>query len=152
MDFKHILVTTDFSDDSVSAFSIAAKEAKAKNCKVSLLAVVNDWDVPPVFMQDIANPEAITRYRHDLADKAKEKLGAYVQEHFKDVDVETHVELASQPVDQVITDFAKKNSCDLIIISSHGRGAIGNLLLGSVVQKVIRYSPCPVMVIPRKEE
>lgn len=152
MDFKHILVTTDFSDDSLTAFTIAAKEAKAKKCKVSLLAVVNDWDVPPVFMQDIANPEAITKYRHDLADKAKEKLSSYVSEYFRDVEVDTHAKLAAQPVDQVIIDFANEHQCDLIVISSHGRGSLGNLLLGSVVQKVIRHSPCPVMVIPKKEK
>lgn len=151
MHFKNILVTTDFSDDSLRAFEIAGHEAKMQGSKIALLAVINDWDVPPVFMQDIANPEAITQYRKDLLQKSKEKLASYKDEYFHGQDVEVHALLSTEPAGSVITNFAKENDSNLIVIASHGRGAVGNLLLGSVVQKVIRHASCPVMVIPKKD-
>ena len=46
-----------------------------------------------------------------------------------------------------IVRYAKENSTDLIVIGTHGRGAIAHMLLGSVVEKVVRKAPCPVLVV-----
>jgi nucleotide-binding universal stress UspA family protein len=151
MHYSHILVTTDFSEDSIRAFDFAAYEGKMEDCKISLLAVINDWDVPPVFLQDIANPEAITQYRKELLEKGKTKLEEYASSLFHNQKVETHATLATDPAGKVIVDYAEKNNCDLIVMASHGRGALGNLLLGSVVQRVVKQSSCPVLVIPKKK-
>ena len=48
---------------------------------------------------------------------------------------------------EMIEQFAKDLSCDLIIISARGHGVIKNLLLGSVVSKVIQLSSTPVLLI-----
>ncbi len=150
MHYNHILVTTDFSDDSLRAFDFAAYEAKMEDCKISLLAVINDWDVPPVFMQDIANPEAITKYREELLEKGKAKLQEYAKSMFHGQKVEPHAILSADPASKVVANFAEENNCDLIVMASHGRGAVGNFFLGSVVQRVIKLSKCPVLVIPKK--
>ena len=49
-----------------------------------------------------------------------------------------------------IIEFAKTNTVDLIVISTHGRTEVKHLLLGSVAEQVVRQSPCPVTVIPIK--
>ncbi len=46
-----------------------------------------------------------------------------------------------------IVHVAKHWPADLIVIGTHGRGAVESLLLGSVTQGVLRHAPCPVMVI-----
>jgi nucleotide-binding universal stress UspA family protein len=48
--------------------------------------------------------------------------------------------------DQAIVDTAKAQKCDLIVMGSHGRGGIGQLLLGSVTQKVLTHCHIPVLV------
>jgi nucleotide-binding universal stress UspA family protein len=151
MNFDHILVTTDFSEDSLRAFDLAAYEAKMQKSKLTLLAVVADWDVPPAFMYDIANPESISKYREELREKAEEKLAEYSGSRFHEQKVNCVAVLSSDPVSKVICDYAKENSVNLIVMSSHGRGAVGSLLVGSTVQKVIRTSTCPVMVVPRAD-
>jgi nucleotide-binding universal stress UspA family protein len=50
-----------------------------------------------------------------------------------------------------IVRYAKDNAIDLIVIGTHGRGAIAHLLLGSVAERVVRKAPCPVLVV-RDEE
>jgi nucleotide-binding universal stress UspA family protein len=46
-----------------------------------------------------------------------------------------------------ITSFAKETGAGLIIMPSHGRTGLAHLLVGSVAERVIRYAPCPVLVL-----
>ena len=46
-----------------------------------------------------------------------------------------------------ILDTARNESCDLIVIGTHGRGGVARLLLGSVAEAVLRHAPCPVLAI-----
>ena len=55
------------------------------------------------------------------------------------------VDEAESPHDGIIK-AAKKNKCDLIVIASHGRGGLADLVLGSVTHKVLTYSKIPVLV------
>ena len=42
--------------------------------------------------------------------------------------------------------IAKKKGCDLILMASHGHGAVGGLLLGNEAQKVLTHSHIPVLI------
>ena len=42
---------------------------------------------------------------------------------------------------------AKAGKADMIVIGSHGKGALKSLLVGSVTQKVIALGPVPVLVV-----
>ena len=46
-----------------------------------------------------------------------------------------------------IVSAAEAESVDLVVVGTHGRGAIGRLLLGSVSDHVVRHAPCPVLVV-----
>lgn len=50
------------------------------------------------------------------------------------------------PVAEAIVHVATGQGCDLICLGTHGRGAIGNALLGSVAAKVLQLSAIPVML------
>lgn len=52
----------------------------------------------------------------------------------------------ASPAAQAIVAAAKRQKCDLIVIGSHGRGGIGQLLLGSVANKVLATCHIPVLV------
>ena len=41
---------------------------------------------------------------------------------------------------------------DVIVVGSHGRGAIARILLGSVSEQVVRHAPCPVLVVRPEPE
>lgn len=50
--------------------------------------------------------------------------------------------------DEAIVDYARKNRIDLIIMSSHGRSGVSRWFMGSVAERVMRYSMVPVLLVP----
>jgi nucleotide-binding universal stress UspA family protein len=52
-----------------------------------------------------------------------------------------------------IIDYVKSESIDLIVMGTHGRSGIEHILIGSVAEKIVRKSPCPVLTIrPRNKQ
>jgi nucleotide-binding universal stress UspA family protein len=47
----------------------------------------------------------------------------------------------------MIVSAAEAEHADMIVVGSHGRGAVGRLFLGSVSEHVVRNAPCPVLVV-----
>jgi nucleotide-binding universal stress UspA family protein len=52
---------------------------------------------------------------------------------------------------ETILKEASKLEVDMIVVGSHGQGAIYQLLVGSVSEGVLRHSACPVLVVPTHE-
>ena len=50
-----------------------------------------------------------------------------------------------------ISYFADQNEIDLIMLTTHGHGYWPRVLLGSVTEKVVQISPCPVMTVRVKK-
>ena len=50
-----------------------------------------------------------------------------------------------------IINYAKREPIDLIVMGTHGRGAIAHLLIGSVAENVVRKAPCPVLTVRHPE-
>jgi universal stress protein A len=46
-----------------------------------------------------------------------------------------------------IVEAARSERADVIVVGSHGRGALGRALIGSVSDQVVRHAPCPVLVV-----
>ena len=151
MFFNKILITTDFSDQSHVAFDLAAYEAKMSGSEIHLITIVDDWNAPEEILKELPDPESISRYRNELRSSAEEKLKALKQEYFHDQHVTINAILSSKIAAHEICEYAEREKCNAIVIASHGKGAVGHFFLGSVVQKVIRWAKCPVIVVPKKE-
>jgi nucleotide-binding universal stress UspA family protein len=54
--------------------------------------------------------------------------------------------IAGNPV-HVITDTAKNDGYDLIVLGTHGRTGLSRALIGSVAERVVRHAPCPVLTV-----
>lgn len=46
-----------------------------------------------------------------------------------------------------VVQVAALESVDQIVLGTHGRGAVGNLFLGSVAQRVVHMAPVPVLLV-----
>jgi nucleotide-binding universal stress UspA family protein len=46
-----------------------------------------------------------------------------------------------------IIEYAVDHEIDLIVMGTHGRGALRHLLMGSVAERVVRSAPCPVLTV-----
>ena len=46
-----------------------------------------------------------------------------------------------------IVRYARDNDIDLLVLGTHGRGAIAHMLMGSTAEKIVRKAPCPVLTV-----
>ena len=81
----------------------------------------------------------------------KEVLHAFSEEVKSDAKDQTFVTdeilIKSGAPAEVIVQTAKEQTCDLIVMGTHGHSVIANVLVGSTLKWVIRQSPVPVLVI-----
>lgn len=147
----HILVTTDFSPASKSAFELARKQAELhgkESTKITLLSVLEDLAPSSIqfeFGLAVLDTQAILEEAHEQATKSIKELG---QREFPGFQIETEVIRAVRPVHDEIIAFADENAADFIVIATHGRTGVRRFVLGSVSERVIREAPCPVIVVP----
>lgn len=139
---KHIVVATDGSEIAQRVVAYGAALAKSLGAKLTIVTVTG---TPP----DLTHPQVavhMPQIMHEVAKAAEIHLGAakaIAASH--GVAAETlHVENA-YPQDGII-EAAKSRGADLIVMGSHGRSALGSLLLGSVAQKVLAHSTVPVLI------
>ena len=52
----------------------------------------------------------------------------------------------------VILDYAGEHDVDLIVMGTHGRRALGHMVLGSVAEEVVRFSKCPVLTVREQKK
>lgn len=149
MNFNNVLITTDFSDVSLAALTYAAK---MKDCQITLLSVVQSGDVPPGLLQQMPDPDAVKKHREDILKQAEIKLDSIAKEYFKDMNARTKILLGDEDPAVEICKYADNNNMDTIVISGQGRGSLGNLFIGSTVQKILRMTKLPVIVIPREQQ
>lgn len=144
---KNILVATDFGEASAVAMAYGRGMARSYDATLHVLHVVED-----VMMR--YTPEvsfAIPDLQRDLEKAARRDLDATISaDDRQTLKVITAVE-TSFNVPGGITEYARQHAIDLIIVGTHGRGAVKQLLLGSAAERVVRTAPCPVLTVRTKE-
>lgn len=143
--YRRILVPTDFSDNSRAALEQAVSLAQALGASIDLLHV---WEPPryiaPDLMLAVPGWSAVSLEQYSRTEAAK-ALEQYLQTLPPQVALKSHLEVGDAAAS--IVRFAKEQGSDLIVMSTHGRGALSRLMLGSVAQKVVSHAECPVMTI-----
>ncbi|MEO0536968.1 MAG: universal stress protein [Cyanobacteria bacterium P01_A01_bin.123] len=134
---EQVLVPIDFSEETFKALS-GTIEFVGEGSTVHALHVLPRLEpTDPGMVWETVNQEA----RIENVEKTyKERFD---RPEFSGV--QFHVEIGD-PSSEII-DFAKSNSINLIVIPSHGRTGLGRFFIGSVAERVVRFSHCPVLVL-----
>ncbi len=136
---RKILVPTDFSAHAEQAFRTACALAGPLGAEVVLFHVAQPPAVVTASGELLATPDSAPvnvweRFHHRQASDTK-------------VRVRHEVIVAERPSARHILDLLDKQGCDLIVMGTHGRSRLTDLLLGGVTQDVVRSARCPVMVV-----
>lgn len=151
MSANKIIITTDLSTESVSAFGAGKEYAKAFGSEIELLTILED-PVQAAMVYAMEYPVFPgVEIQKQLFERVQKELGDLAKEHFAGFKIKTTVIEASGAVHSEITAYAAKQDARLLVISTHGRGGLKGLLIGSVAERVARHAPCPVLIVPCKK-
>jgi universal stress protein A len=147
MPIRRILVPTDFSPGAAQALDYAVDLARSFGAELVLLFVVE-----PVYYASPADLYGASANLSMLLDEqrrvGREQLDRFLAETRKRRVRCRGVVETGAPY-ETITGAAEKVAADLIVMATHGRTGLSHLLLGSVTEKVVRSSACPVLTLRR---
>lgn len=144
---KNILVATDFSEPSAVALDYGRDLARSYDAALHVVHVIEESmalhgpEIGFAYADIQRNIEAAVRRDLDAALSADDH---------RTLNARTVITRAGN-VSHAITEYAKNNAIDLIIVGTHGRGAIQRFLIGSVAERVMRTAPCPVLTVRANE-
>ena len=137
---QNVLVATDFSEASAAAMDYGRALARTFGASLHLLHVIEN----PFLRPHAADPHTIknTALSHlfdRLTDDDRRQLHATAV-----------LETSDDPADAIMR-YAKARQIDLIVMGTHGRGTVAQILEGSVAERVVRLAPCPVLTVRHPE-
>ena len=144
---KKILCPVDFSESSAYALRYAMAFAVAYDADLELLHVMEMPFLPPY--STTAAPDlsmTIERIRQESEQALSELVERNKALHRR----VTGRMVVGTPFIEIM-NAAKEGGVDLIVVGSHGRTGLKQMLIGSVAEKVVRKSPCPVLAVKHPE-
>lgn len=145
--FYRIVVPTDFSTCAEQAWSLARRLARAVEAELVLVHVLVET---PLFSE---TPFTMGHARDVFAAArqwAEEMLDKWVAEAHAE-GLKARATLRTGSAHQEIVTLVVDERADLVVVGTHGRGGLNRALLGSVADRVIRLSPCPVLAVREPE-
>ena len=142
-----LLVAVDLSESTEKVVKKAEEIAKALSAGVWILHVAEPepdfvgFEVGPQTVRDFVAKKFHSEHRQiqEIADRLR-KAG-----------LDTTALLVQGATAETILNEASILNMDMIVVGSHGRGAMYQLLVGSVSERVLHKSECPILVIPTHE-
>ena len=160
-EYNVILVATDFTHHSVLAFKHAAMLARKNDAQIHLMHVVPIIDSSMRgFLSTVLGEEKVAELTHLNQQKAHHEIKAELDE-FARTELADHPEdLARFADSHIITDdpvegilkLAADLKADVLVMGTHDRGVVEHFFIGSVTEKVIHRSLCPVFVVPLSKD
>ena len=145
--FKHILIATDGSELADKAVDQGVTLAKALGAKVTAVTVTESWHAlsrAALAHAQVRSP--VADYGQGMAAAANPILRS-VGEQARKLDIPcATIHVKDRHPAEGIIETAQAQSCDLIVIASHGHRGLATPLIGSQANRVATLSPVPVLV------
>jgi nucleotide-binding universal stress UspA family protein len=146
--FKTIVVPLDGSPLAEQALPLAMSLANTYEGEIHLVQVVTNYLVPPYGLdyqvgetfRDVALREA-----HEYLERVQRQLESETQRPI-------HTKVIEGLVADNILDFANFQNADVIVMATHGRSGVGRWVFGSIAERVLRASDCPVLLVRVSDE
>jgi len=149
MKLTRILVATDFGEAADVALRYGRELARNFGATLDVLHVADN-----VFAHAVGAEGFVAAYpaiQADIEEAARARLNQLVCDEDRAVlGAKTVIRVSPTPA-MAIVDYAREANVDLIVIGTHGRGAMAHLLMGSVAERVVRTAPCPVLTVRHPE-
>ena len=146
---KKVLVASDFSEPSDAALAYGRELARSFGAQLVVLHVVEN------LLTHVVGGDGFVLTDPDLQAaveaEGKKRVDSLISDEDRLVLRAQGVIVTSNAPAIAIVDYAKSSAINLIVIGTHGRGAMAHLLMGSVAEHVVRIAPCPVLTVRHPE-
>jgi nucleotide-binding universal stress UspA family protein len=138
--FTHILCATDVSEDGDRALDYAHRIAIADGAELHIVHVVEKLAAGRAAGQNVRvdEQECYDTLRHQSAEMFESGIKTTLHRPSAN----------AGDVADCVSRIASDNDVDLIIVGTRGRSALVGAVLGSVTQRLLHVSPCPVLAVP----
>jgi nucleotide-binding universal stress UspA family protein len=144
---KNILVPTDFSDFSRLALDYAITIAQTFKANIILIHVTPEKELDSIRqISPYLEPGRIEELLKGRESEDRKRLNEFIPPEKKKGIETAAIHRVGTPFLEIIK-VAKEKEADLIVMATHGRSGLSHILFGSVAEKVVRKSTCPVLSI-----
>ena len=140
--FKRILAPVDLSEVSSKIAPYVSELAARLDAELHLLFVARVFEY---YANIYVIHPAIRNFEAEIVKGAEKKLEEFVDTHFKDRLPKVKI-VSGDPAEEIL-NYAESEKMDLIIIGTHGRKSIGQVVFGSIAERIVQKSPVPVLTV-----
>jgi nucleotide-binding universal stress UspA family protein len=144
-DSRVVLHPSDFSPASRPAFAQAVALAKERRAPLLVIHVL----APVILTSDGVAADVYDRAMRSARDEAQRRLNGLVAKA-KSIGTRVTGLLLEGVAEEQIVRVARGRRASMIVMVTHGRTGLAKLFLGSVAERVVGSSPCPVMTVKAK--
>ena len=144
LEIKKILFPIDLSDNSKKVFPYVLSLSEKYGGDICLLHVVEDfakWG-GGIYIPHIP----LEQYRDDALKGAAKALDNVCEKQLKDYRKFQKKIVYGDPAQEILKAI-ESEGIDLVVMGTHGRKGLENVIFGSVARNVVRRSPVPVLTI-----
>lgn len=150
-----LLVATDFTSYSGEALIFAGDLADRLDASLLVLHVIHDPAEAPGFY---VQKQKKKKYLRSMEEAAEEMMANFLEKIRIDnpdsiaIKESKPLLVVGTPISRII-EIAQKKQAHMIIVGSHGRTGLSHAFIGSKAERLVRFSPIPVIVIksPQKK-
>ncbi len=180
IEINRICVPTDFSPAAEQAIHYGAALAELHDAELHLLHVLQDFEQAVLHPDFTASGEQARAYFNQLEEATPKPPGddtkapelsedEAIHSFLRSLETGTEQQFSKLPLDdwweririlravrygspaKEICRYARKKDIDLLVLGTHGRTGFSQMLIGSVAERVVRVSPCPVLTVRQHE-
>jgi nucleotide-binding universal stress UspA family protein len=136
---QKVLLATDLSEASTAATEEALELSSRLGANLLVVSVIDPGS--------LLLPGGRYNARVDQVRDRREQVAQALVERGRDAGVPVSFLVWEGDPGDMIVAAAEAEHADMIVVGSHGRGAVGRFFLGSVSEFLVRHAPCPVLVV-----
>lgn len=140
---ERTLCPVDFSECSAEAYDYAYSLARHYEAKLFVLHVAEQ--LLALYDGYVPQPQVDEVYANQSA-HAHERFHELAASTGNDVDQQFVFQRGDSAADSILS-FAEDHQIDLIVMGTHGRRGLDRLIMGSVVERVLRKTRCPILTV-----
>ncbi len=144
-----IITAIDFSEVTDTVIAETIEMARAFDCSVTVMHVVQYVPETTLYEGEMILPDLPMQ---EMLEENSEKLLHDAQDKIRQAGIKCDVCLRDGSPSHEILEYVNNEHPRMVIIGSHGHGALYHLVLGSVSEKVVDKVTCPVFVVKQYKD